>query len=114
MMYNDLPAEITAWRAVWGRLGLGPQINGHPLIVYQAAQLLLGRAENRAAELAFREVVARVPDHLPSLRWLAVLLHSRGLTEEADQFRRRCEELESAAETEPPPAAQPGPDEPLP
>jgi hypothetical protein len=106
MMFNDLPEEITSWRAVWERLGLGPQINGHPLIVFQAAQLLLGRAERAAAELAFREVIAREPDHLPALRWLTVLLQNRGLTEEAALFRQRCEALEAAP--------QPGPDEPSP
>jgi hypothetical protein len=106
MRYDDLPQEITAWRAVWERLGLGPQINGHPLIVFQAAQLLLGRAERAAAELAFREVIAREPDHLPALRWLTVLVTNRGDAEEAALFRRRCEALEAAPPT--------GPDEPLP
>jgi hypothetical protein len=95
MLYNDLPEEITAWRAVWERLGLGPQTNGHPLIVFQAAQLLLGRAEYRAAELAFREVLAREPDHLPSLHWLASLLTNRGLADEAAAFRARYEALAS-------------------
>jgi hypothetical protein len=105
MLYGDLPEEITAWRAVWERLGLGPQTNGHPLIVFQAAQLLLCRAEHAAAELAFREVLAREPNHLPALRWLATLLQNRGLTEEAALFRQRHEALE---------AEPPSPDEPLP
>jgi hypothetical protein len=94
LLYNDLPEEITAWRAVWERFGLGPQINGHPLIVFQAAQLLIGRAEYRAAELAFREVLARVPDHLPSLHWLVTLLTNRGQADEAAVFRARYEALE--------------------
>jgi hypothetical protein len=95
MRYGDLPEELTAWRAVWERLGLGPQVNGHPLIVFQAAQLLLGRAERLAAELAFREVLSREPNHLPSLCWLAVLLQNRGLAEEAASYRARHEALES-------------------
>ena len=94
MLYGDLPEEITAWRTTWERMGLGPQINGHPLIVFQAAQLLLGRAETRAAELAFREVLAREPNHLPSLRWLATLLTNRGLAAEAASYRARYEALE--------------------
>src|SRR5262249_11519820 len=74
MFYYDLPDEITCWRRTWEQMGLGPQVNGDPMFAYQAAQLLYARAEYKAAELAFREVVARVPDHLPSLRWLVALL----------------------------------------
>src|SRR5262245_58308103 len=104
MFYHDLPEEITSWRVVWHRLGLGPQINGHPLIVLQAAQLLLGRAEYAAAEQAFREVIARVPDHLPSLRWLDILVQRQGRMEEYASLRERTKKLEaSAAEPSPSP-----------
>ena len=98
MLFNDLPETITAWRAVWERYGLGPATNGHPLIVFQAAQLLYGHGEREAAEMAFREVLARDPDHLPALRWLTTLVSNRdhgAAAEEAAALRERCAALEA-------------------
>jgi tetratricopeptide (TPR) repeat protein len=100
MLYHDLPEEITCWRRVWDTLNLGPAINGHPLIVYQSALLLNGRALYQAAELAFREVLLRRPDHVPSLKWVAILLQHRGRNEEAASFlaRAAAEEAKQRAE----------------
>src|SRR5262245_1515131 len=54
-------SEALDWRMVWKRLQLGPAINRHPAIVFQAAQILFGRGEVRAAEAAFAEVLERDP-----------------------------------------------------
>jgi predicted TPR repeat methyltransferase len=69
-------------------------VNNHPMILFQAAQLLYGRAYPKAAEGAFREVLEREPHHLPALRWLATLLQNRGCHDEAAAFRRRRVALE--------------------
>ncbi len=87
------------WRKTWASHGLGPAINPAPQIVFQAAQLLYGHGERLAAEAAFREVLERAPDHLPTLRWLTGLLQNRGQFAEAHAYRQRVWELE----------AQPGP-----
>jgi hypothetical protein len=99
MLFHDLPESITGWRRVWERYDLGPMINGHPVIVFQAAQLLLGRGERTAAEMALREVLARDPEHLRALRLLAMLVTNRDHgadAEEAAALRARCQAAEAA------------------
>jgi alkyl sulfatase BDS1-like metallo-beta-lactamase superfamily hydrolase len=91
----DLPKKTAEWRKTWAKLGLGPAINGHPLVVFQEAQVLFGRGEYLAAEGAFREVVQRDPRHLAALRWLANLVENRGLVAEAASYRQRYLELEA-------------------
>jgi hypothetical protein len=108
-----------SWRITWARLGLGPAINGHPVIVFQSAQILYARGEKGAAEEAFREVLERDPRHLKALEWLACLLQNQRRFAEADAYRTRKAEIEAeparaiaekeraAASTEPDPAPEP-------
>src|SRR5262245_24187092 len=97
-------AENTAdWRAVWKRQRLGPAINRHPDIVFQAAQILVGRGEVRAAEAAFTEVLERDPQHVAALTWLANLLQNRGRHAEAAVYVERRQEIEAALKESPGP-----------
>jgi hypothetical protein len=89
------PNAGAEWRRAWKKLGLGPAINGDPIIVYQSAQLLYGRGEHKAAEGAFREVLDRDPKHLGALEWLACLLQNQRHFAEADAFRQRKKEVEA-------------------
>jgi predicted TPR repeat methyltransferase len=81
--------DAADWRKVWATCRLGPMVNNHPAIVFQAAQLLYGRGQRRAAEAAFQEVLERAPDHQAALNWLAALLENRGCRAEAAAYRKR-------------------------
>lgn len=81
--------DMNDWRDVWAKHNLGPMISTHPLILFQAGQILQGRAELEAAEGAFREVLVRDPNHVGALRWLTVLVQNRRDFAEASEFRRR-------------------------
>ncbi|MHC4181652.1 MAG: class I SAM-dependent DNA methyltransferase [Planctomycetota bacterium] len=61
-----------------------------------AAQILVSHGERRAAEAAYRELLAREPDDLGALQTLAALLRQNGRLKEAAATLRRVHALEAA------------------
>lgn len=89
--------ERNEWQQALTLAGFGNLEDvAHPVMLWQAAQILWARNQRSAAEAIGREFVRRQPNDLPGCLLVAQAVQWRGDLVELAQWRRRIAELEAA------------------